>query len=139
MGDTRVHKRGPGYEKFKASFKDRVLQLLYNKYPQLKGCVKHFDIGTPLDTNSYLGRLTGASYGIPATVSKAKADADWLRPYMPDTLPEGLYLCGQDVVIDGFAPALLSGLMCQAAIEGPLAWLDCVSMLGGLVATLKIL
>ena len=50
-----------------------------------------------------------------------------------------MYLAGQDVTVDGFAPAVLSGLMCTAAIDGVLSWLDVVPMLGGWIETAKVL
>jgi all-trans-retinol 13,14-reductase len=137
--DTRAHKRGDSYEMLKERLGQRLLEAMYKKYPQLRGRVEYFDIGTPLSTNTYLGRLTGSSYGIPPTVAKAKADAEWIRPVMPDVLPPGLFLAGQDITVDGFAPALLSSLMCMAAIDGPLAWLRLVPMLGGVVGTIRVL
>ena len=135
---TKIHKRGPDYEAFKESFKDRMMAVLFECYPSLRGKVEYIELGTPLDTNYYLGRLTGASYGIPPTPAKGKADVDWLRPQI-DELPEGLFVCGQDVTVDGFAPACLSALMAMAAIEGPAHWLEVVPMLGGLWRTLKVL
>ncbi|CAB9504839.1 All-trans-retinol 13,14-reductase [Seminavis robusta] len=136
--DTRVHKRGDDYNQLKQSFEKRLLDLLYLKYPQVQGKVQYIDLGTPVDTRTYLGRLTGASYGIPPTIAKAKADATWLRPKV-DLLPDGMYLVGQDVTVDGFAPAVLSGLMCVAAMDGASAWLDVIPMLGGWIETAKIL
>ena len=137
--DSRVHHRGAAYDHFKASFERRLMQLLVHKYPQLDGKIAFLELGTPCDVRSYLGRLDGGSYGIPPTVGKAKADADWLRPEMPELLPKGMFVVGQDVNVDGFATAVLCSLMCVGAIDGPLAWLDVVPMLGGIVATLKIL
>ena len=63
--------------------------------------MEYFDIGTPVDNNEYLGRLSGASYGIPPTPSKGKADVHWLRNTIAE-LPDGLTLCGQDITIDGY-------------------------------------
>jgi hypothetical protein len=63
-----------------------------------------------LDTNAYLGKTHGSSYGIKANVAKAAADIDWLRPHMVD-LPENIHIAGQDLNCDGFAPAVLTALM----------------------------
>ena len=136
--DTRIHKRGEDYESFKNGFKERMLEVLYKYYPKTKGRVEHFDLGTPLDTNYYLGRLTGASYGIPPTPQKGKADVEWLRPVV-DEFPDGMFVCGQDLTVDGFAPACLSALMAMAAIEGPTYWLEVIPMLGGIRRTLEVL
>jgi all-trans-retinol 13,14-reductase len=136
--DTKIHKRGADYEAFKASFKERMMAVLHEYYPSTVGRVEYVELGTPLDTNYYLGRLTGASYGIPPTPSKGKADVEWLRPEI-DELPDGIFVCGQDVTVDGFAPACLSALMAMAAIEGPSHWLEVVPMLGGVMRTLEVL
>jgi all-trans-retinol 13,14-reductase len=114
------------------------MAVLHEYYPSTVGRVEYVELGTPLDTNYYLGRLTGASYGIPPTPSKGKADVEWLRPEI-EGLPDGIFVCGQDVTVDGFAPACLSALMAMAAIEGPSHWLEVVPMLGGVMRTLEVL
>lgn len=53
--DTRVHKRDEECEKLKESFKQRLLDLLYLKYQQLKGRVDYVELGTPVDTRTYDG------------------------------------------------------------------------------------
>lgn len=137
--DTRIHKRGAEYEQFKESFQERLLELLYLKYPQVKGKVDFVELGTPVDTRTYLGRLTGASYGIPPTLAKVKADSTWLAPKMPELLPEGVILAGQDISCDGFVPSVVTGLMAMGAIEGIFSLLDVVTMLGGWIEFIKIL
>ena len=134
--DTRVHNRGDEYEAFKARFQKRLLDVMYRIYPQLKGKVAYVNVGTPLDTNFYLGKVHGSSYGLKLNVAKAKADVDWIRPAMKG-LPENMFIAGQDLTCDGFAPAVLSGLMCAAAVEGPLHWLEVVPMFGGYSETLQ--
>ena len=134
--DTRIHARGEAYEAFKRRFEQRMLEFMYQMYPATKGRVEYVDTGTPLDTNFYLGKTQGESYGIKANVAKAKADVDWVRPAVPH-FPDGLFIAGQDLTCDGFAPALISALMACAAIEGPAHWLEVVPMLGGLRNTLR--
>ena len=83
---AKIHKRGPDYYAFKESFQgERMMAVLFECYPN-EGKVEYIDLGTPLDTNYYLGRLTGASYGIPPTPAKGKADVDWLRPQIDELL-----------------------------------------------------
>jgi all-trans-retinol 13,14-reductase len=77
--DATIHKRGEEYKAFKQRLQDRMLEVLYRNYPQLKGKVAYVDSGSPLDTKFYLGKSHGESYGIKANVAKAKADVTWNR------------------------------------------------------------
>ncbi|CAK8993426.1 14-dihydroretinol saturase) (RetSat) (PPAR-alpha-regulated and starvation-induced gene protein) [Durusdinium trenchii] len=58
---TKVRHRGQDYEAFKKSFEERLLDILYTQYPQTKGRVEYVNMGTPLDTNFYLGKHLGES------------------------------------------------------------------------------
>lgn len=128
---TRVHHRGEDYDAFKKKFELRLLNILYENYPQLRGKVDYVDIGTPLDTNFYLGKTRGESYGLRQDLAKSEADFSWLasKPVV-DHWPEGFYLAGQDITSDGFAPAIVSALFAATAIEGVLHWLELPKMLG---------
>ena len=130
---TRLGHRGEGYDALKKRFQARLLDVLYKHYPQLKGKVSYVDCGTPLDNNFYLGKERGESYGLLATPDKVRAEVAWLgpQPNVPG-FPKGLFLAGQDLVCDGFAPAVTSALIAAAAIEGPLHWLEVIRMVGGL-------
>ena len=59
------------------------------------------------------------------------------NPILAGLPAEGVFIAGQNLTCDGFAPAVLSALMCAAAIEGPMHWLEVVPMLGGLAATIN--
>ncbi|CAL1155911.1 unnamed protein product [Cladocopium goreaui] len=128
----KVRHRGEDYEAFKKKFEERLLNILYTQYPQTKGRVEYVNMGTPLDTNFYLGKTQGESYGLQQTMAKSQADIEWLLPKPKvEHWPKGLLLAGQDVTGDGFAPALVSAIFASCAIEGFLpGWLNIVSMLG---------
>ena len=116
-----------------------MLDHLYDCYPQVKGKVDYVDLGTPLDNDYYLGRFKGDSYGILTTPAKVKAEREWIRPIITQ-FPKGLYCCGQDITSDGFAPAVLSGLMVCSAVYGPHFWVACMpDMLGGLISAISVL
>ena len=84
-------------------------------------------------------RFKGDSYGILTTPEKIEAEQEWIRPTITQ-FPSGLYCCGQDVTSDGFAPAILSGLMASAAVYGPSFWLVCTpDMLGGFFSAISAL
>ncbi|CAK9049325.1 unnamed protein product [Durusdinium trenchii] len=137
---TKVRHRGQDYEAFKKSFEERLLDILYTQYPQTKGRVEYVNMGTPLDTNFYLGKTQGESYGLQQTLEKTNADLTWLfaKPKVPHW-PKGLLLAGQDVTGDGFAPAVVSAIFASCAVEGFVrGWFNVISMLG-LRGTLRAL
>jgi phytoene dehydrogenase-like protein len=129
---TKVHHRGTEYEDLKALFQERMLAELFRHYPQVKDKVVHVSSGTPLDTNFYLGKTQGESYGLQLSPAKTQAELQWLGP-VPNVegFPKGLVLAGQDLGSDGFAPAVTSAMMAAVPIEGFLHWLSVVDMLGG--------
>lgn len=137
--DTRLHHRGADYESLKAMLGGRLKKILLDRYPHLREKILHFDVGTPLDVNYYLGKTRGESYGLKSDGAKAAAEISWLFPKMSG-FPNGLYITGQDLTSDGFAPAVLSAIMTCSAIEGPRFWLKTVvPMLGGVKKTLILL
>ena len=71
-------------------------------------------------------------------LAKAKADEEWMLPQI-EGLPDGLYIAGQDLSGDGFAPQMLGALVAAAAIVGPQHWLRLIPILGGIRKTLKLL
>jgi len=135
---SRIHHRGAAYEKLKSSLQERLVAMIEERFPQVQDKVDYVDVGTPLDTQYYLAKERGESYGLRLSTKKAQADATWLLPKI-EGMPSGLYFAGQDLNSDGFAPSLLSGIMCVAAIEGPQYWLTLPLMLGGWAKTAQIL
>lgn len=137
---TRVHHRGQDYEDLKKKYELRLMDMLYSQFPQVRGRVQYVSLGTPLDTNLFLGKTQGESYGLQQTLAKTWADTNWLfaKPII-QRWPDGFFLAGQDVTSDGFAPSVVSAILAACAIDGFLpAWLQIVSMLG-LWGTLKAL
>ena len=109
--------------------------MMLERYPHLRDRVEYLSVGTPLDTAFYLAKSHGESYGLKMTPGKARANVEWLAPEIAG-MPEGLFFTGQEVTCNGFAPSVLSALMCVAATEGPLFWFQIIPMLGGLGGTI---
>jgi len=125
---TRVHHRGIEYEAIKGQLEMKLTALLVKRFPQLQGRIKSSNLGTPLSTTYYMHKREGESYGFQPTPNFFRQQEEWLRPSIRGL--DGLHLAGQDVNFDGFAGALLSGIMCAASIEGPLLWMDVVRAIG---------
>jgi all-trans-retinol 13,14-reductase len=110
---SRWRNRGPDYEALKASFSERMLELLFMKLPQLRGRIDVQELSTPLTTRHFAGHPHGELCGLDHTPERFG-----LAPG-PRTPIRGLFLSGQDVALVGVGGAFTSGALAAAAIEGP--------------------
>ncbi len=53
--DSIWGKRGDDYEAFKTHLGERLMDVLYQKLPQLKGRVDYVEVSTPLSTEYFCG------------------------------------------------------------------------------------
>lgn len=109
---SRWQKRGPEYEALKNSFKERLLEAVYRRLPQVRGKVDHAELSTPLSTAHFSGHLRGEIYGLDSSPQRF---ALGLRA---KTQVPGLYLTGTDIVSCGVGGAAFGGALCAAAILG---------------------
>lgn len=106
--------RGKMYEVAKTDLQSRLIGILEEVYPQVRGRIDLAVSGSPLTNNTFLGSMRGEIYGLSHSVSRF-SDFTWaLRPRQSIS---GLYLSGQDVVCDGIAGALSAGVLCAIAID----------------------
>jgi phytoene dehydrogenase-like protein len=106
-------KRGDDYEAMKEDLSQRMLAVLYQQMPHLKGKIDYYETSTPLSTDHFCRYQHGEAYGLAHT--KHRFDQQWLNP---QTKLPGLYLTGQDVVTCGVVGALMAGMMTAMKIEG---------------------
>ena len=106
-------KRGDDYEQLKATIQNRVLELMYSRYPQLRGKVNFAELSTPLSTQHFCNWEEGEIYGIDHDVNRFQQT--WLQP---TTKIPGLYLTGQDVLALGHTGAVLSGFLTTWKVLG---------------------
>jgi all-trans-retinol 13,14-reductase len=111
--DTRWQKRGADYEAFKATLKQRLLDAVLTRLPQLRGKAAHAELSTPLSTAHFMGHARGEAYGLEATPARYGV------PLRAQTHLEGLFLTGVDLATSGVAGAALAGSLTAAAILGP--------------------
>mmetsp|Transcript_343 Transcript_343/g.432 ORF Transcript_343/g.432 Transcript_343/m.432 type:complete len:124 (-) Transcript_343:386-757(-) len=90
----------------------RLMDCLFQEYPQLEGKINYIDLGTPVSCDYYLGNHRGAIYGL--SHSPARFQCDWLRPTTPI---KNLYLSGQDVIVTGITGAAFGGVMSAISIS----------------------
>jgi all-trans-retinol 13,14-reductase len=109
---TAWQKRGAEYEALKNSFKQRMLDAVYRRLPQLKGKVDHAELSTPLTTAHFAGHPRGEIYGLDASPERMAL------PVRARTRVPGLFLTGADVATCGVGGAAYGGVLCAAAIIG---------------------
>ena len=110
---TRWMKRGEDYEELKSRIADGLLAEAERRLPGLSKLVVHRELSTPLSTAHFTGHAGGEIYGLPATPDRFARR--WLRS--PTPVP-GLYLAGADALMLGIGGAVMSGIMCTAAVAG---------------------
>lgn len=109
---TPWQKRGPEYETLKARFKERLLEAVYRRLPQLKGKVDHAELSTPLSAAHFTGHKRGEIYGLDSSPAR------FALPLRAKTPVPGLFLTGADLASCGVAGAAFGGVLCAAAILG---------------------
>jgi all-trans-retinol 13,14-reductase len=109
--ETRWQKRGDEYEALKRELHNRMLDVLVEQVPSIRGRIAHAELSTPLSTRHFAGHPRGEIYGLSHT--PARFEARWLRPRTP---VRGLYLTGADIVTAGIGGALFGGLLSASAV-----------------------
>ena len=110
---TKWMKRGDDYEELKEKIAQRLLNVLYDKIPQAKGKISHYELSTPLTTKHFVNYDNGEIYGLDHTPKRFRQ-----RFLKPRTPIKNLYLTGQDIVTAGVAAALFSGVITSVSITG---------------------
>jgi all-trans-retinol 13,14-reductase len=106
-------KRGPAYLALKERIADGLLARVERRIPGLTALVVHRELSTPLTTEHFTGHPDGEIYGIPVTPERFRLP--WLQVRTP--VP-GLYLTGADAGMLGIGGALMTGVLCTAAVAG---------------------
>ncbi|MCH9695944.1 MAG: NAD(P)/FAD-dependent oxidoreductase [Gammaproteobacteria bacterium] len=111
--DKTWGKRGDDYEVLKSALGERLLDVLYDKVPEVRGKIDYFEISTPLSTDWFGGYQHGELYGLSHTPERMQQK--WLRP--KTTIP-GLWLTGQDILTCGVTGAMMAGMLTTTSIVG---------------------
>ena len=110
---TQWMKRGKDYDQLKAEMSDRLLEILYQQLPHLRGKIDHSELSTPLTTQNFVNYKEGEIYGIDHTPERFKQK--FLEPRTPI---KNFYLTGQDIVSAGVGGAMFSGVVTASAMQG---------------------
>ena len=104
-------KRGDDYDALKARLRDRLLDALVRRCPQVAGAIDHVELSTPLSTRHFAGHPQGEIYGLAHTPARFAA-----RELRAQTPIRGLWLTGADVCTAGVGGALLGGALTATAL-----------------------
>jgi len=117
--DEHVHRRSEEYKVLKDSIAQRMWDFTCKVYPQLqKAKIGHFEAGSPLSNNYYIGASKGEIYG--ADHSFRRFHAKNISTQRPDaTGIPGLVIGGQENICGGFAGGLYGGML--ATGSGPIS------------------
>ena len=108
---THWKHRDEDYEKLKSRVTERMLELLYQHVPSVKGKIKHSELSTPLTTQHFMNYQRGEAYGLAHTPQRYKNR--FLRPRTPI---KNLFLTGQDIATCGVSGALIGGVIASSSI-----------------------
>jgi len=98
--------RGQSYEDFKAEKAERLLQVLYKKFPQLKGNVLNAHVSTPLSFRDYIGCPTGSFYGFERDSEDPMRTALAIQTRIPN-----LSLTGQNINVHGILGVTVGAIL----------------------------
>lgn len=115
---TRWRKRGADYDALKQRFTDRLLEVVFKRFPQLKGRVDIAELSTPLSTAHFASHPRGELYGLDHTPGR------YSLPLRAKTPVPGLLLTGADLASAGVAGAALGGVITAGAVLGPRVVMD---------------
>ena len=105
--------RGEAYEAFKKHKAALLIDLVEEKFPGLKDCIKSYYTATPLSYRDYIGNDDGSMYGI------VKDYRNPLKTFIsPRTKLPNLYLTGQNLNLHGILGTTMSGLVTCTAFLG---------------------
>jgi len=92
----KVERRGEEYKALKNELAERLLEKVYNRFPQFKAAIKKYYVATPLTFRDYTGTPDGSAYGL---------IKDCEKPFetlvLPKTHIRNLFLTGQNINVHG--------------------------------------
>lgn len=105
--------RDPSYYDFKAARAERLLGLVFRKFPSLKDAIATVESSTPLTWLDYTGTPEGSMYGIIKDASQPEKTTIYPKTKIP-----GLFLTGQNVNLHGALGVTIGAVMTCGEIMG---------------------
>jgi len=104
--DLPLQRRGEEYETWKVLKAEKLLSLVSEQFPELKGNVKGYNVSTPLSLRDYIGTPDGGIYGTIKDYNRPLASYVGPRTKIPN-----LFFTGQNVNLHGMLGVSLTSLL----------------------------
>jgi all-trans-retinol 13,14-reductase len=111
--NSSVGNRGERYEAFKLKKAEQLLDLIENKFPVIRSCIKSYYTSTPLTYRDYTGTPDGSAYGVLK---------DYQNPIgsivLPKTKIPNLFFTGQNLNLHGILGVTIGAVMTCGELVG---------------------
>lgn len=111
--NTSVGDRGNEYLEFKNERTERFLNLIFQKFPQLKDSIKSVYSSTPLTYRDYTGTVEGSMYGVLRDATKPLETMVSSRTKIPN-----LFLTGQNIKFHGVLGVTIGSIVTSSCFLG---------------------
>lgn len=105
--------RGETYEAFKKKKAEKLLNLVYARFPELKDAIDEYYVSTPLTLRDYVGSDDGSLYGITKDYRDPMKTFISARTKIPNLL-----LTGQNLNLHGVLGVTVSGVLTASQLVG---------------------
>ena len=111
--NTFVEKRGDEYLDFKKRKAEKLLDLVEQKFPEIRSKIKSYYTSTPLTYRDYTGTVDGSSYGI-----LKDYNAPFKSLILPKTKIPNLFFTGQNLNLHGILGVTIGSIMTCGELVG---------------------
>jgi all-trans-retinol 13,14-reductase len=108
--ETTLHRRGAEYNNFKKERTEKLLEVVYKKFPELKESIDYIEAATPLTYRDYTNTPEGSIYGIIKDYNDPAKSILSSKTRVPN-----LFLTGQNNHLHGILGVVMSGLQTCAS------------------------
>lgn len=111
--NTTIGRRGSEYLDFKMKKAEKLLQLVYLKFPGLKSAIEQMEVSTPLTYRDYTGIPEGSLYGIQKNYHEPLRTT-----VIPKTKIPNFYFTGQNTNLHGVLGVTIGSVVTCGEILG---------------------
>ncbi|NJO92864.1 MAG: hypothetical protein HC831_30765 [Chloroflexia bacterium] len=111
--NTLIENRGADYQKMKKQKAEQLLNIVEQKFPDIRECIDEYFSSTPLTYRDYTGTVEGSMYGI-----KHDYNSPLHSVILPNTKIKNLFLTGQNTNLHGILGVSFSAVLTCGQLLG---------------------
>ena len=111
--NTKTGNRGDDYLSFKKHCTERIMNILYKIFPDMKNAIEKISASSPLTIRDFTGSKNGSLYGIEKDCNNMI-----ISHIVPRTKINNLYLTGQNINLHGMIGVALSAILTAGEFVG---------------------